>query len=98
LEAVIQKVQKAFPLLIEPDANLATLQDFIRANAAAITTSVQGDSSRAFLLHSYIRNNPTSGELTKLERRISAITTVISRTPPWLVSGWGCRGRRPSKE
>jgi hypothetical protein len=61
LEALIQKVQKVFPLLIEIDANLATLQDFIRANAAAITTSVQGDSSRTFdLLHNYIQNNRDS--------------------------------------
>ena len=24
-------------------------------------------------------------------------TTAASRTPPWLASGWECRGRRPSR-
>src|SRR5437016_8783684 len=32
------------------------------------------------------------------EGAVSICFTAASRTPPWLPSGWGCRGRRLSRE
>ena len=61
---------------------------------------------RAFIVDAVKIGVPTTGRIqllpglclsTKLERRISARTILVSRTPLWLASGWGCRGRRLSR-
>jgi hypothetical protein len=38
----------------------------------------------------------TNQDLQTLSVQFFQQTTVVSYTPPWLASGFGCQGRRPS--
>jgi hypothetical protein len=43
-----------------------------------------------------IRCSPTPRALVRTRTAVTILrgSTAASRTPPWLLSGWGCRGRR----
>jgi len=51
--------------------------------------------SSAALIRWTPETNKTSFQSPKSEQLRQA--TAASRTPPWLPSGWGCRGRRLSR-